>query len=130
MVKEWMPESGYEVEEPMVPHGLATVVTAPASFRFTAPVAPEKHARIAELLGAQVEGLSARDAAAKLPDVIIALMKDVGCPNGLSAMGYTKEDIPTMVEGGWKQQRLLIGAPRQVTKTDLAEILSQSLTLW
>jgi alcohol dehydrogenase class IV len=130
MVKDWMPQSGFEVEQPMVPHGLAAVITAPASFRFTAPVAPEKHARIAEWLGARITGLSAMDAAMKLPDALIGLMKDVGCPNGLSALGYTERDVPAMVEGGWKQQRLLLGAPRQVTKKDLTRILIESMTLW
>jgi hypothetical protein len=35
-----------------------------------------------------------------------------------------------MVEGGWKQQRLLIGSPRPVTREDLRRILHESLVLW
>ena len=46
-VKDWVPP-GFGVTEPMVPHGISTVVTAPACFRFTAPTNPEKHARLAE----------------------------------------------------------------------------------
>lgn len=114
----------------MVPHGMSTILTMPASFRFTAPTNFEKHARIAELLGVNTEGLSAMEAAMKLPDAIIALMKDVGCPNGLKALGYTEADIPGLVEGGWKQQRLLVGCPRPVTEEDLSRFFEESMELW
>jgi len=129
MAKNWVP-AGFGVEEPMVPHGISTALTAPACFRFTAPTNPEKHARIAGLLGASTKGLSAMDAAMLLPETIIRLMRDIGCPNGLSALGYTEADIPSMVEGGWKQQRLLVGSPRPVTTEDLRRILKESMVLW
>jgi hydroxyacid-oxoacid transhydrogenase len=129
MVRDWIPPD-YGADKPLIPHGVATVLTAPACFRFTAPGDPVKHARIAELLGVSTDGLSTMDLAAKLPDAIIRLMKDTGCPNGLLAVGYTEADIPTMVEGGWKQQRLLIGSPRPLTKADLGRILSESMQLW
>ena len=127
--KDWIPD-GFGVDEPMVPHGISTALTAPACFRFTAPTSPDKHTRIAELLGVNAEGLSACDAAMMLPEAIIRLMRDIGCPNGLSAVGYTEADIPKMVEGGWKQQRLLVGSPRPVTERDLHQILEESMVLW
>jgi hydroxyacid-oxoacid transhydrogenase len=129
MVRGWRPP-GYGSEEPMVPHGISAVLTAPASFRFTAPTNPQKHARLAELLGMNTCGLPAGEAALLLPEAILQLMKDIGCPNGLSALGYTTADIPKMVEGGWKQQRLLVGSPRPVTQEDLRRILEESLVLW
>ena len=129
MVRDWIPP-GYDVEEPMVPHGITVVLPAPACFRFTAPTNLERHVRIAELLGANTAGLSPVEAAMRLPETIIGLMKDVGCPNGLAALGYTRDDIPRMVEGGWRQQRLLVGSPRPVTKEDLARIFEESMVLW
>jgi alcohol dehydrogenase class IV len=113
-----------------VPHGLSTALTAPAAFRFTTPTNPEKHARIAELLGAATEGMPANEAAELLPDAITRLLRDVGCPNGLSAVGFAEVDIPKLAEGGWKQQRLLVGSPRPVTEEDLQRILEESLVLW
>jgi hydroxyacid-oxoacid transhydrogenase len=125
----WVPE-GFGVDEPLMPHGLSTALTAPACFRFTAPTNLEKHARIAALLGASTEGLSASEAAEKLPAAITRLLRDVGCPNGLSAVGYAETDLDKMVEGGWKQQRLLVGSPRPVTRADLRHILEESMVLW
>jgi alcohol dehydrogenase class IV len=66
----------------------------------------------------------------KLPETTVRLMQDVDCPNGLAALGYTEADIPAMVDGGWKQRRLLVGSPLPVTKEDLARILYESMELW
>jgi hydroxyacid-oxoacid transhydrogenase len=129
MVKGWVPP-GYGTEEPMVPHGLSVALTAPSNFRFTAPTDPGRHGRIARLLGVNTEGLSEMEAARTLPDAFIELMRDIGAPNGLSAIGYTEADIPGLVEGCWKQQRLLVGSPRPVTKADLTRIVEQSMKLW
>lgn len=129
MAGDWVPP-GYGTEEPMVPHGLSVALTAPANFRFTAPTDPRRHARIAGLLGVNTEGMSETEAARRLPDAFIELMRDIGAPNGLSAIGYTEADIPGLVEGGWKQQRLLVGSPRPVTKADLTRIVEQSMKLW
>jgi hydroxyacid-oxoacid transhydrogenase len=129
MVKGWIPE-GFGVNKPLVPHGLSTILTSPACYRFTAPTNPAKHARIAELLGANTRGLSEEEAATLLPGAIIRLMRDVGCPNGLSAIGYSEAGLDRLAEGGWQQQRLLVGSPRPVTKADLRHILQESLVLW
>lgn len=129
MVKGWVPP-GYDAAEPMVPHGLSVVLTAPANFRFTAPSDPGKHARIAALLGVNAAGLSEMEAAMKLPGAFIGLMRDIGCPNGLSAIGYAEADIPALVDGGLKQQRLLVGSPRPVTRADLTRIVEESMRLW
>ncbi|HEU5360649.1 MAG TPA: hydroxyacid-oxoacid transhydrogenase [Candidatus Deferrimicrobiaceae bacterium] len=129
MVKGWIPP-GYATEKPMVPHGLSVSLTAAANFRFTAPSNPEKHARIAALLGVNTEGLPAMEAALKLPEAFTRLMRDIGSPNGLRAVGYSEADIPGLVEGGMKQQRLLVGSPRPVTREELTRIVEESMTLW
>ena len=57
-------------------------------------------------------------------------MKAVGAPSGIAALGYDEKDIPAIVEGALKQQRLLAGAPKPVTPEDLAAILRQSMANW
>lgn len=129
MVRDYRPP-GYQVEEVMVPHGQAVSITAPAAFRFTAPVWPEKHAHGAQLLGLNDTGMSVKEAAMALSYQIIELMKDIGFPNGLSEMGFTEADIPQIVEGTLKQQRLLVGCPRQVGEKELTQIARESMKYW
>lgn len=51
---------GYEGCAPMVPHGIAVVINAPAAFRFTAPANPGRHLQAAAALGADVAGIAPR----------------------------------------------------------------------
>jgi alcohol dehydrogenase class IV len=124
MVREYRPPD-YPQAEPIVPHGLSVVLTAPAAFRFTYPAQPERHLEAARLLGGDPSlGSEA------LPQAIVALCRDVGIPNGLAAIGYREADIPDLVAGAIKQQRLLVVSPRQVGEADLAEIFRQSMINW
>ena len=126
-VKGFRP-AGYPQDEPMVPHGMAVSLTAPEAFRFTFDASPERHLRAVELLGGVAERPSdARDA---LPQVLTTLMRDIDLPNGIGAVGYTEADVPDLVDGAVKQQRLLATAPKEVTEEDLAAILTASLELW
>jgi alcohol dehydrogenase class IV len=54
-------------------------------------------------------------------------MDDLDIP-GLSALGYGEDDIPELVRGARAQERLLVGAPREVTDDDLSAILRASLS--
>ena len=120
---EWKPP-GYPGESRFVPHGFAVVLTAPAAFRFTEPAAPERHRRAAELLtGAPVEA----DDHDALPRAFEQLMRDTGAPHGLRELGYGEDDLPALVEGALKQQRLLVCTPCPVGAADLEAILRASL---
>jgi alcohol dehydrogenase class IV len=118
----------YPPDEPMVPHGMSVALTAPEAFRFTFDAAPERHVRAARLLDPQAE--QPDDAADFLPGVLAALMRDIDLPNGIAAVGYAEADVPALVEGTMKQQRLLATAPKDVTEDDAAGIFRRSLTLW
>src|SRR5690606_4067235 len=92
--------AGYPDDHPFVPHGHAVIVTAPAAFRFTYAAAPERHHRVAELLAG---GPIAEPGPETLPDLLRALMRDVGAPRGLAALGYGEGDVPALVAGARKQ---------------------------
>jgi len=118
---------GYEVDGPFVPHGWSVIVTAPAAFRYTYDADPERHRRVAELLlGEPVE----RASEDTLPDVLTQLMRDVGAPSGIRELGYENEDIPELVQGALKQQRLLVVSPKEPGPDDLAGILGESMENW
>jgi alcohol dehydrogenase class IV len=124
-VRDFHPD-GYPAGEPLVPHGMAVSLTAPEAFRWTFESNPERHLRAASLLspGHEYDGPDA------LPGVLVDLMRDIAIPNGLAAVGYGRDDVPDLVEGAMKQQRLLATAPREVTEQDAAAILERSLELW
>ncbi len=124
-VRDYRPE-GYPEGEPIVPHGMAVSLTAPAAFRFTFEAAPERHLRAARLL----EPDSPADGPDALPGVLLRLMRDIGLPNGLAEVGYADADVDDLVEGSLKQQRLLATAPRDVTGEDLAGVIRGSMELW
>jgi len=118
---------GYRTNHAFVPHGFSVIVTAPAAFRFTYDAAPQKHIRAAELLtGAPVENPGPES----LPNALIDLMKQVGAPSGIAELGYTKEDIPAIIDGALKQQRLLVLAPKAPERADLERILRESMQNW
>lgn len=126
-VKDFRPV-GYPDDEPMVPHGMSVALTAPEAFRFTFEACPERHLDAARILAPQQEW-SGRDAD-RLPAVITTLMRDVGLPNGIGAVGYTEADVPALVEGSLKQQRLLATSPREVHAEDLERIFLRSMAHW
>jgi hydroxyacid-oxoacid transhydrogenase len=126
-VRDFHPE-GYPADEPMMPHGMAVSLTAPEAFRFTYDADPDRHLSAARLLEPDVEAGS--EGADVLPEVLVRLMRDIGIPAGLAAVGFSNADVPSLTEGSLKQQRLLATAPKQVTAEDLAGILERSLTLW
>jgi hydroxyacid-oxoacid transhydrogenase len=122
LVRDYRP-ADYPSSEPLIPHGLAVVATAPAAFRFTYPSGPGRHEEAARLLAGD-EHLAGSDA---LPDAIDALCRDVGVPVGLAAYGYGEPDVEAIVEGAFAQQRLLAVSPRPVTRNDLATIVGRSI---
>jgi hydroxyacid-oxoacid transhydrogenase len=126
-VRDFHPD-GYPPAEPMVPHGMAVSLTAPAAFRFTYDACPERHLYAAQVLAPEMD--KPDDLAEYLPTALMRLMRDVGIPNGISAVGYTESDVPDLVEGALKQQRLLATAPKPVDAEDLARIFAASLSLW
>lgn len=120
--------AGYPADEPLVPHGQAVSLTAPAAFRFTFPAAPDRHLRAAALLAPDLPGGTPPDE--RLPRALTGLMRDIGIPSGIGAVGYGTADIPDLVAGSLKQQRLLTTAPRPVGEPELTGIFAASVENW
>lgn len=129
LVRDFRP-SGYPADEPLVPHGMAVILNAPSSFRFTAEANPERHLEGALLLGADTRGAGATDAGEVLADELIRIMRAVGMPNGLGAVGYTEDDAAALTEGAYPQQRLLQNAPRDMTKPVLGDLFRRAMRYW
>jgi hydroxyacid-oxoacid transhydrogenase len=115
---------------PIVPHGMAVIVNAPAVFRFTASARPERHLEAARLLGADAADATPADAGEVLGARLEALMRATGMPNGTGGVGFRAEDAPTLRDGALPQQRLLANAPRPVGGTELAALFTSALNYW
>ena len=129
MVREYRAE-GYPDDHPLVPHGMAVVLNAPAAFRFTGSANPERHLKAAEALGADVSGARLEDAGKILADRVIEIMKRLNIPNGLRAIGYSREDIPQLVEGTLPQHRVIKLSPRPVGPEELTRIFEDAMVYW
>jgi alcohol dehydrogenase class IV len=129
LVRDYVP-AGYRTAHPLVPHGMSVILTAPATFRFTYASAPERHLRAAELMGVPVRDLSDAERREALPQALASLMRDVGIPNGVHAVGYEERDIPALIDGTLKQPRLLAGAPRAIGARELDVILHDAWQIW
>ena len=114
---------------------------APAAFATTVHGSPGRHWEAARLLGApdlQSSGSGGAEAAnstmcpdeigAILGERVVHLMRLAGdCPLGLAEMGFTEEDLPSMVQGTIVQQRVLSVVPVKVDEEVLTETFRRAL---
>jgi hydroxyacid-oxoacid transhydrogenase len=126
-VRDFHP-AGYPDKHPLVPHGMAVVLTAAATFRRTFDADPDRHLWAAHALDPATDAVT--PSRERLPAAVLRLMRDTAMPNGLSAVGYREDDVPALLEGTLKQQRLLTIAPIDLDASVVGEVLSESLTLW
>lgn len=129
MVRDHWP-AGYDVDHPMIPHGVSVILNTPAVVRFTASADPVRHLRAAEALGADVAGATPDEAGEILAERVIHFMRTLDIPNGLGAVGYTAEDIPALVEGTLPQHRVTKLSPRPAERDELTKLFEESLQIW
>jgi hydroxyacid-oxoacid transhydrogenase len=129
LVRDYRPE-GYLSDHPLIPHGMAVILGAPAAFRFMAPANPNACLQAAALIGADTRGAGPDDAGELLAQAVIDVMKKVEMPNGLRAVGYTEDDIPALVEGVLPQHRVTKLSPRPASAEDFRQLFLDSMTIW
>ena len=121
---------GYPPGTPLVPHGMSVTLNAPAVFRWTASSSPARHLEMAAAMGADVRDASPDDAGEILAAEIVKLMRALGLPSGLRAIGYTEADVDRLVEGTVPQHRVTKLSPRPVTPEALRQLFLNSMELW
>ena len=129
MVRDFKPD-GYQVNKPLVPHGMSVILNAPAVFRFTGPASPERHLRAARALGAETQHANEGEAGQILSERIIHFMRALQMPNGLSQVGYQASDISPLVQGTLPQHRVTKLSPLPAGEAELTELFHQSLSIW
>ncbi|KAB7741385.1 iron-containing alcohol dehydrogenase [Nostocoides sp. F2B08] len=122
LVRDFRP-AGYPDGAPLVPHGMAVSLTAPAAFELTYSSNPARHDRLAALLG----GPDVAAGPTGLADRVRELMADLEVPSRLGDVGYDTGDVEALVEGSLRQQRLLATAPLDVGADELRSVFRASL---
>lgn len=126
LVRDFHP-AGYPGAEPLIPHGMAVVVNAPAVFRTIAVHAPQRHREAAAALGVAAHGAGDDEIGFALAERLTELMRDCGMPAGLAALGYDAGNVTRLVAGTVPQVRLLWNAPIPVDAAVLTRLFSAAL---
>lgn len=132
MVRDFQPP-GYHVDHPMVPHGISVILNTAAVVRFTADSNPARHLEAARALGADIsdaDPLDGNHAGRLLEERVVHFMKTLGMPNGLADVGYSDDDIPSLVEGTLPQHRVTKLSPREASREDLVNLFQNSMQNW
>lgn len=79
----------------------------------------------ASLLGADIRTAKTQDAGPVLADTLRQFLFDLNVDDGLSALGYSKDDIPSLVKGTLPQVRCTIW-PSCLLRTELEGNLATS----
>ncbi|WP_436343297.1 hydroxyacid-oxoacid transhydrogenase [Natronorubrum sp. FCH18a] len=115
-------------------HGETIAVLTPAStLGYNAASDPERFVAVADMLGADTDGMGTREAADQARKEYVRLQQDLNViPSGLEELaGITEEDIDWLASQTVEtQQRLLRCNPRPVTEDDAADIFRDALHNW
>ncbi|HEV2109433.1 MAG TPA: iron-containing alcohol dehydrogenase, partial [Thermomicrobiales bacterium] len=82
------------------------------------------------LMGADVSDAAPEDAGELLAGAIIGLMRRTGMPSGLSALGFSPDDVPALVEGTLPQHRVTKLSPRPAGREDLWDLFRGAMRYW
>jgi hydroxyacid-oxoacid transhydrogenase len=129
MVRDFVPP-GYPARRALVPHGMSVILNAPAVFRFTAAADPARHLEAARIMGTDIARAHPEEAGEVLAQAVIDLMRRTGMPNGLKAVGYRPDDVPSLVAGTIVQHRVTKLSPRPAGEADLKQLFLDSMTIW
>ncbi|KZV61019.1 iron-containing alcohol dehydrogenase 1 [Peniophora sp. CONT] len=131
--------AGYQVDHPIIPHGVSVALTGPAVFQFTAPSAPERHRQVLAVfnkttpMDASITSIPDSAVGSHLYEAIASFLDGLGVPRGLKAVGYKSSDVSMLVDGTIPQRRVLDLAPGvgdvvgEDGRTHLTKILEASL---
>ena len=103
-------------------HGITCSLMMGPVLEFNMMATMEKQARIAELMGENVDGLPLPDKARRAVEAVRKLSIDVGMPQRLRDIGMKKEDIQTVVDILFSQPGYIARNPRQCSREEAVKI--------
>jgi alcohol dehydrogenase class IV len=91
--------------------------------RFNMPTCRAQTARIAQLLGCDVDGLAEEEAAEQAIEAVRRLAREIGIPQRLLELGLTADQIPTVAGKAFQAKRILRVNPREISQQEMEQIL-------
>jgi alcohol dehydrogenase class IV len=107
-------------------HGAGNGLLLPHVMRYNLPARTKEFARIAELLGVDIDGLSQLHAAECAVGAVEKLNQRIGVPARLRDLGAKSEQIPDFAEKAMGITRIVRVNPRVPTVADMVELLNQA----
>jgi alcohol dehydrogenase class IV len=108
------------------PHGATVATLLPASLRYNGVTMPKRHARIAKLLGTDINSSSAPPGV-QAANAVTELAADLNLPDGLTAFGATPDDVEPFAERALQLERLTAGNPRDLSQEAVETMIEDSL---
>ena len=123
----WVHAVAYPVAERAPrPHGEVVGLLLPYGMQYNAVVAPDKFARIGELLGEPAQGSREARVQGGIARVF-RLLETLGLPTKLSQIGISAEQIEPIVDNSLTIERLNRLNPRAPVRADLVRVLQGAL---
>ncbi|MDH3347491.1 MAG: iron-containing alcohol dehydrogenase [Desulfobulbaceae bacterium] len=105
-----------------IPHGLANAVLLPFVTEYNIIGNPTKFAKVAQLLGYDINDIPERDAASLAVDILQQLNNDIGIPPTLAELNIDPEKIPEMADIALTVARPVENNPRCPSRDDVIAI--------
>lgn len=109
-----------------IPHGLLMAAITPMGIKFNSRSAPEKYAKIADILGCKCGNKDIYEHAASAADAFKILMKKLGVKPGLAAYGVKPEEIRGIAELAASTRRLMDSNPRDASPDELEDLIKEN----
>jgi alcohol dehydrogenase class IV len=103
-------------------HGRTNAIMLPHVMRYNVPGSPERYARIAELMGQDIEGYGLLEAAELAVEAIQELLFTIKVSFSIRDYGIPESDLAKLTDGAMKQARLFVPNPRDLTEEDVESI--------
>jgi alcohol dehydrogenase class IV len=95
-----------------IPHGAMCGLALPHFLEFSIPTCMDKLARLAVIIGADVHGISKRQAAQVAIREVVDLLKDVELPIGLRSWGVEEREIPEFADYIYNERQHMYLLPK------------------
>jgi alcohol dehydrogenase class IV len=107
-------------------HGAGNGLLLPYVMRYILPTRTRELARIAELLGERVSGVSAESDAQSAISAVERLREQIGIPIRIRELGGREDQLPEFAAKAFAIKRLMALTPREVTEADILAIYREA----